>query len=84
MYPTPDPPDVGLFSEWVMAAAPTGENRVSSWSKWTPTLKGVAKLQVVEWAVAEAVAVQKLPQTLDTPEIVDEEAGAVCSAAISR
>ena len=47
-------------------------------------MKGVEKLQTVEWAVAAAVAVKKLPHTLDTPAMVVEVAGAVCSAAISR
>ena len=44
----PDPLLVGAFSEWVSAeAVVTGEKTTSSESKWTPTLKGVAKLQTV-------------------------------------
>ena len=65
MYPTPEPLATALFSAWVMAAAATGEATTSSWSKWTPTLKGVAKLQAEAWAVAVEEADQKLPQTLE-------------------
>ena len=81
----PDPLEVGAFSEWERAeAVVTGENTTSSASKWTPTLKGLAKLQVVAWAVPVEVAVQKLPQILETPLMSVEVAGAVCRAAISR
>ena len=62
----------------------TGEKTTSSESKWTPTLNGVAKLQVVVWAVAVEEAAQKLPQILETPAIVVEVAGVFWSAAISR
>ena len=81
----PDPLEVGAFSEWERAeAVVTGENTTSSESKWTPILKGVAKLQVVACAVPVDVPVQKLPQIRDTPAMVVEVAGAVCRAAISR
>ena len=66
------------------AGLEAGDHTTSSWSKWTPTLKGLAKLQVVAWAVPVEVAVQKLPHILDTPLMSVEVAGAVCRAAISR
>ena len=53
-----------------MAAAATGEATTSSWSKWTPTLKGVEKLQAEAWAVAVEEADQKLPHTLEQWKVV--------------